>query len=67
MEITEPFLPPALLNIKQRSERAVSVMILIRFAISIFALALLGMAFSLSAANSQQSPHGTPALTQQRG
>jgi hypothetical protein len=29
-----------------------SVMILVRFAISIFALALLGMAFSLSAAHS---------------
>jgi hypothetical protein len=29
-------------------------MILIRFAISLFALSLLGMAFSLSAAHSQQ-------------
>ena len=37
-------------------------MIMIRFAISLFALALLGMAFSLSSANSQQS-QGGPAIT----
>jgi hypothetical protein len=42
-------------------------MILIRFAISLFALALLGMAFSLSAANSQQAPaydRAAPAIQQ---
>jgi hypothetical protein len=38
-------------------------MILMRFAISLFALALLGMAFSLSAAHSQQQPHSQPVLT----
>jgi hypothetical protein len=34
-------------------------MILVRFAISIFALALLGMAFSLSSAHSQQPASAT--------
>lgn len=34
-------------------------MIMMRFAISLFALALLGMAFSLSAADSQQSQAGS--------
>lgn len=39
-------------------------MILMRFAISIFALALLGLAFSLSAAQSQQdSPTDLPQIT----
>jgi len=37
-------------------------MILIRFAISLFALSLLGMAFSLSAAHSQQAVTA-PAVT----
>jgi len=37
-------------------------MILVRFAISLFALALLGMAFSLSAAHSQQADHA-PVVT----
>jgi hypothetical protein len=37
-------------------------MILIRFAISIFALAMLGMAFSLSAAHSQQGERPAPAM-----
>jgi hypothetical protein len=37
-------------------------MILVRFAISLFALALLGMAFSLSAAHSQSAIH-TPVVT----
>lgn len=42
-------------------------MILMRFAISLFALALLGMAFSLSAAHSQQgSDIDNPALTLQQ-
>jgi hypothetical protein len=39
---------------QRTSNSAGSVMILIRFAISLFALSLLGMAFSLSAAHSQQ-------------
>jgi len=38
-------------------------MILVRFAISLFALALLGMAFSLSAAHSQQGSHAPAAVT----
>ncbi len=38
-------------------------MILMRFAISLFALAMLGMGFSLSAAPSQQGPHPVPAIT----
>jgi hypothetical protein len=42
-------------------------MILMRFAISLFALGLLGMAFSLSVAHSQQSPGiDRPALTLQQ-
>lgn len=46
--------------------KAVCVMILMRFAISIFALALLGLAFSLSAAQSQQdSPADIPRITVQ--
>jgi hypothetical protein len=39
------------------------VMILVRFAISVFALALLGMALSLSAARSQQASHAPAAVT----
>ena len=38
-------------------------MILVRFAISLFALALLGMAFSLSAAHSQQVISHAPVVT----
>lgn len=38
-------------------------MILVRFAISVFALALLGMALSLSAARSQQASHAPAAVT----
>jgi hypothetical protein len=41
------------------------VMILIRFAISLFALSLLGMALSLSSAHSQQ-PAAAPAVTLQQ-
>ena len=42
----------------------VCVMILIRFAISIFALALLGVALSLSSAQSEQdNPVDVPAVT----
>ncbi len=39
------------------------VMILVRFAISIFALALLGMALSLSAAQSRQASPAPAAVT----
>ncbi|HEY6028006.1 MAG TPA: hypothetical protein VIV09_13995 [Pseudolabrys sp.] len=38
-------------------------MILIRFAISIFALTLLGLAFSYSAAQSEQEGHAPAAVT----
>jgi hypothetical protein len=38
-------------------------MILIRFAISIFALTLLGLAFSYSAAQSEQESHAPTAVT----
>jgi hypothetical protein len=38
-------------------------MILIRFAISLFALALLGMALSLSAAHSERPAQAAPVLT----
>jgi len=38
------------------------VMMLIRLAISIFALTLLGLAFSLSAAESEQT-HGAQTIT----
>ncbi len=38
-------------------------MILIRFAISLFALALLGMALSLSSAHSRPAGHAPTALT----
>lgn len=44
---------PMLLGGANNHFKAVCVMILMRFAISIFALALLGLAFSLSAAQSQ--------------
>jgi len=43
-----------MLNDAGFSSRGVCVVILIRFAISIFALALLGLALSLSAAQSKQ-------------
>lgn len=39
------------------------VMILVRFAISVFALALLGMALSLSAARSQHPSHAPAVIT----
>jgi hypothetical protein len=39
-------------------------MIMMRFAISLFALALLGMAFSLSAADSHEGAQAGPAITQ---
>ena len=43
-------------------------MILMRLAISIFGLAMLGMAFSMSAAQSQQENHAAPlAVTLQQG
>jgi len=43
-------------------------MILMRLAISIFGLAMLGMAFSMSAAQSQQEHHSAPvAVTVQQG
>ncbi len=38
-------------------------MVLVRFAISLFALSLLGMAFSLSAAHSQPTKTATPIVT----
>jgi hypothetical protein len=38
-------------------------MILVRFAISVFALALLGMALSLSAARSQHPNHAPAVIT----
>lgn len=38
-------------------------MILVRFAISVFALALLGMALSLSSAHSQLPGHPPAAVT----
>jgi len=38
-------------------------MIMMRFAISLFALALLGMAFSLSAADSHEGGEASPAVT----
>jgi hypothetical protein len=66
-QITELSGPQALSIRQQRFNRAACVMILMRFAISLFALALLGMAFSLSAAHSQQdSGPGHPALTLQQ-
>jgi hypothetical protein len=52
--ITELYSSKSFNRIRRIFHKGVGVMILIRFAISLFALALLGMAFSLSAAHSQQ-------------
>jgi hypothetical protein len=49
-------------NIQRFLRRLLVVMILVRFAISIFALSLLGMALSLSSAHSQQ-PVSVPTVT----
>jgi hypothetical protein len=45
---------------------AVRAMLLIRLAISIFALTLFGLAFSLSSAQSQNSPAAAPAIVTPR-
>jgi hypothetical protein len=58
MAITEPF---SRIGVKGRGQTAGHSMILIRFAIGLFALCLLGMGFSL-AAHSQQ-PVTTPIVT----
>ena len=47
-------------------EDTVRAMILIRFAIGMFALTLLGLAFSLSAAQSEQNTQGEAAVLSQR-
>jgi len=47
-------------------EDAVRAMILIRFAIGMFALSLLGLAISLSAAQSEQDTHAEAAVLSQR-
>jgi hypothetical protein len=47
-------------------EGAVRAMILIRFAISIFTLALIGLAISLSSAQSEQTNRADAAIVSQR-